>query len=101
MKNMVERLDENGVVEEDDGLWGPLVVLPGHRREKVGKEPPHPPYALIMDNLETPLATTVYKARGNASGDIVERFIKPGSSTIFGHPEYSLDGPGPSMLNIL
>ena len=50
-----------------------------------------------MDNLEASLATTVDKARGNASGSIVERFIKPRASTIFGHPVYSLDGPGPSM----
>ena len=38
------------------------------------KEPP--PDALIIDNLGTLLATTVNKARGNASGAIVERFVK-------------------------
>ena len=27
MQNMVERLDENGVVEEDDGPWGALLVI--------------------------------------------------------------------------
>ena len=27
MKNLVKRLDENGVVEEDDGPWGALVVI--------------------------------------------------------------------------
>ena len=27
MQNLVERLDENGVVEEEDGTWGELVVL--------------------------------------------------------------------------
>ena len=27
MRNMVERLDKNGVVEEGDGPWGALVVL--------------------------------------------------------------------------
>ena len=27
MRKLVERLDENGAVEEDDGPWGPLVVL--------------------------------------------------------------------------
>ena len=36
---------------------------------------PHPD-VLIMDNLETLLATTVDKARDNTSGAIVERFIK-------------------------
>ena len=50
---------------------------------------------LIIYYLEKLLATTVDKACGNASGSIVERFIKPRASTIFGHPEYSLDGPGP------
>ena len=47
-----------------------------------------------MDNLEPLLATTVDKDRGNASGAIVERFIKPIASTIFGHPAYLLDGRG-------
>ena len=37
------------------------------------------------------------KAQGNSSGGIVEIFIKPRASTIFGHPEYSLDGPGLSI----
>ena len=50
-----------------------------------------------MDNLKTLLATTVYKARGNTSGAIVDRFIKPRASTIFLHPVYSIDGPGPSI----
>ena len=27
MRRLVERLDENGVVEEDDGTWGALAVL--------------------------------------------------------------------------
>ena len=27
MQNLVERMDENGVVEEDDGPWGALVVI--------------------------------------------------------------------------
>ena len=39
----------------------------------------------------------MYKDRGNASGSIVERFIKPRASTIFGHPGYSMDGPGTSI----
>ena len=50
-----------------------------------------------MDNFETSLATTVDKARGNSSGAIVDRFIKHRTSTIFGHPLYSMDGSGPSM----
>ena len=68
-------------------------VLQGHSKEKTGKEPP--PDALIMDNLETSLATTVDKDSGNTSGAIVERFIKPRASTMFGHLVYLLDGPGP------
>ena len=44
------------------------------------------------------LSATVYKYRGNASGSIMGRFIKPRASTIFFHPEYSLDGPGPSIV---
>ena len=27
MQNLVKRMDENGVVEEDDGPWGTLIVL--------------------------------------------------------------------------
>ena len=48
-----------------------------------------------MDNLETLLTATVDNARGNASGSIVGKFIKSRASKIFGHPVYSLDGPGP------
>ena len=70
----------------------PKYFIPGNSREKVGKETP--PDTFIMDNLETLLATTVEKARGNSSGDIVERFNKPRVLTLFGHPEYSLDGSG-------
>ena len=51
-----------------------------------------------MDNLEKKLATTMDKARGNTSVSLVERFIKPRASTIFGPLAYSLDGPGPSIL---
>ena len=50
-----------------------------------------------MDNLETSLASTVEKARGNASGDIVASFIKSRASTILIHPEYYMDVPGPSI----
>ena len=39
----------------------------------------------------------MYKARGNTSGAILERFLKPTTSTMFGHPVYFLDGPGPSI----
>ena len=38
------------------------IFLTGNRKEKVGKEKPLD--ALIMDNLETLLATIVDKARG-------------------------------------
>ena len=67
----------------------------GTAKRKLGRKPP--PDALIMDNLETSLATTVNKARGNTSGTIVERFIKSIASTMFGHTVYSLDGPGTSI----
>ena len=50
-----------------------------------------------MDYLETLLAAKMDKACDNKSGSIVESFIKPRASTIFGHPVYSLDMPGPSM----
>ena len=50
-----------------------------------------------MDSLETSLDTIVDKDRGNKSGSIVERFIKPRASTIFGHPLYLLYKPGPSI----
>ena len=38
----------------------------------------------------------MYKARGNTSGAIVQRFIKPRASTMFGNPVYLLYAPGPS-----
>ena len=63
----------------------PIFFLPGHIKDKIGKEPPSPD-VLIMDNLETSLATTVDKACVNGSGAILERFIKPRASTMFGHP---------------
>ena len=47
----------------------PIFSLPGHRREKTEMETP--PDTMIMDNLETSLATTVDKGRGNKSGAIV------------------------------
>ena len=72
----------------------PNFFFPRHIKEETGKAPP-PPDSLIVDNLETLLATTVDKASGNTSGAIVERFIKTIASTIFGQPVYSLDGPGP------
>ena len=36
-------------------------------------------------------------AHWNESGAIVESFVKPIASTIFGHQINSLDGPGPSI----
>ena len=57
-----------------------------------------PLHVLIIDNLETLLAITVDKACGNISGSMVEMFIKHRASTISGHPVYSPDGPGPSMV---
>ena len=73
----------------------PKLVLPGHSKEKVRKETPT--YFLILDNLETLLAAIVDKACGNTSGSTVERFIKTRASIMFGHPVYSLDGPGTPM----
>ena len=71
----------------------PNVFLPGNSKEKFGKETP--PGVLIMDNLEILLAATLYKARGNTGGAILERFVKPRSSRIFFRMAYSLDGAGP------
>ena len=78
------------------GPWvklAPILVTLGNNEGKVRKEPP--PDALIMDNLETSLATTLHKAHGNANVSMVKRYIKSTDSTIFDHPAYSLDGPGP------
>ena len=47
----------------------PKFVLAGHIKEKIGKETPSD--ALIVDNLETSLSTTVDKARGETSGAIL------------------------------
>ena len=47
----------------------PKFVLPGHSKEKIGKE--NLAYALIMDHLETMLATTVDRDRGNTIEDIL------------------------------
>ena len=60
-------------------------VPPGNNEGGVGKETPRD--VLIMNNLETSLATTVDKASGNVNGSIVERFVKPRASSIFCHPE--------------
>ena len=38
------------------------------------------------------MVITVDKASGDASGDIVKRFIKPRASTMFVHLVYYLDG---------
>ena len=46
-----------------------------------------PPYELITDNLDTQLDNPVDRYRGNASGSILERFIKIRASKMFGHPE--------------
>ena len=62
----------------------PKLVPLGHRKDKVDKETP--PDALIMNHLETFLSTTVNKACANTCGSIVEKFIKPRSSTMFGQP---------------
>ena len=62
----------------------PKFVLPGHIKYKVGMEPPS--YALSVDNLEISLTTIVDKAHGNASGSVVESFIKPRPSKCFGYP---------------
>ena len=48
-----------------------------------------------MDDLETSLANPVYRYRVNTSGSILDIFIKPIDSTVFGHMEYSIYGPVP------
>ena len=73
----------------------PKYFLPGHSKEKVENETP--PDALIMDNLETLLKTTVDKVCGNTNGAVVDRFIKSIEPTMFVHPVYFLDGPGRSI----
>ena len=57
------------IVAQAGMMPAPKHFLPGHSKEKIRKEPP--PDALIVDNLEKSLATTVNKSRGNASGAIV------------------------------
>ena len=47
-----------------------------------------------MDNSETSLSTTVYKASGNTVREIVERFIKTRASTMFGKSVYLMYWPG-------
>ena len=71
----------------------PILFLPVHSKEKVGKEPPTDKF--IMDNLKTSLATKVENDRGNTDGDIVWRFIKPRASTIIGQLVYAIYGPWP------
>ena len=73
----------------------PRLVLPGNSKEKFGTE--ITPDVLLMDKLETSLATTDDKSCGNIGGAIVERFIKTRASKSFGHPVYYLYGPGPSI----
>ena len=50
-----------------------------------------------MDNMEISFLTKLDKARGNENGSILERFIESRASTIFVHPSYYMDGPGPSI----
>ena len=50
-----------------------------------------------MDNLKILLAITVDKTRGDESGAILERLVKPRASKHFGDPVYFLDGPGLSF----
>ena len=61
----------------------------------LGRTPPLDGF--IMDNFETSLANTVDKAHGNTGGSIVDMLIKPRASTMFVHPVYFMDGPGPSI----
>ena len=71
----------------------PTLVLPGNNKVKVGQE--IPPCVLIMYNLDSILATKVDKDFVNASGSIVERFIKPRVSKMFFCLEYYIYGTGP------
>ena len=56
--------------------------------ENVYKETP--PCVFTMDNLEILLVNIVDRARGNASGAILEKFIKPRVTIILFHLAYSL-----------
>ena len=63
----------------------PEFFYPSKNKGKVWQE--SPPDALIIYNMDAPLENTVYKDCENANGAIAGRFIKPISSTIFGHPK--------------
>ena len=63
------------------GYSGTNFFLPGDSKEKFGREPP--PDAFIMNSLEILLTTKANKACWNASGSIVERFIKTLASITF------------------
>ena len=70
-------------------------VLPGINKAKFGRE--IPPDALLVDNLETSLATTVDTSNGNIGRAIGDRYVKPEALAIFVHPGYLIGGPGMSI----
>ena len=73
----------------------PTSILPGHNKDKFGRE--NPSVLLIMYNLEIPLNTASDKAHYNTNGAIVYSFIKPIASTMFILPSYYMDVTGPSI----
>ena len=83
---------------KESGTGGNLaqkVVLQGNSKDKVGKE--MTPDALLMDNSEYLLTTTLDKALRNICRSVVDLFIKTRVLTMFGHPIYFMDGPDPSI----
>ena len=83
---------QDGMIVSGTGVdLAPKFVLSGNSKDKVEKL--IPPDELLMDNLETSLAAMVDKSHVNTCEAIVDRFIKPRASTMFGHRVYSMDGP--------
>ena len=91
--NKKVKYQDKTIVTRTGVISAPNFIIPGNSKNKVGKE--IPPYQFLMDNLETSFPATVDKSCRKTCGDILERFIKPIESTMFGQPVYSLHGPGP------
>ena len=72
-----------------------IVFFQGTEKRKLVSNLPQMNLSWILESL---LVTTVDKDWGNVSGAIVERFIKPRASKIFGHQSYSLGDPRPLIL---
>ena len=68
------KLQHRNILVGPEVIPAPKCFSQGKLKIRLDRNPP--PYALIMDNLETLLETTVYNYSGNAIGDIVDRLIK-------------------------